>query len=364
MTFARLRPRGASAADRFCQGSTTQTIPLYNILWAELSDGAVKIDFVRSTKSHLKLEKLNLIPNETENPDEPSPADFVAAIQTRAYGKSKPQKRVLALINPNSGPGGAVKKWKTLVKPLFDAARMKVDTITLKKGGEATDIVEKLDLDKYDAILPCSGDGTPHEVFNGLAKRKDAGKALRNTAVGHIPCGSGNGLSLNLYGSNKADVAALGIIKGVDMAIDLVSITQGPRRLLSFMSQSVGIIAECDLGTEHLRWMGSTRFEVGLVMRVVQRKCYPCDLAVKVEVEDKAGIKAHYKRHIDDPSLLEVNGHQEVEGEGLPELKYGTVQDDLPEGWELIPHDKIGNFYCGTVSDWGTVHTVPGPCFD
>lgn len=290
----------------------------------------------------------------------------MSAILSRAYGKSKPQKRVLALVNPNSGPGGAVKKWKNEVKPLFDAARMKVDVIMLKRGGEATDIAENLDLDKYDAILPCSGDGTPHEVFNGLGKRKDASEALRKTCVGHIPCGSGNGLSLNLYGSNKADIAALAIVKGVEMPIDLVSITQGPRRLLSFMSQSVGIIAECDLGTEHLRWMGSTRFELGLAMRVIQKKCYPCDLAVKVEVEGKPEIKAFYKRRINDPSLLGVPSPQEGETQGLPALKYGTIQDDLPEGWELISYDKIGNFYCGTVSiqAWLPIdceHMLTGP---
>lgn len=277
---------------------------------------------------------------------------------SRAYGTSKPRKRIFALVNPNSGPGGAVKKWKTEVKPLFDAARMEVDYVILKRGGEATEIVEALDLDKYDAIIPCSGDGTPHEVFNGLARRKDAKKALRNTVIGHIPCGSGNALSLNLYGTNKVDLAALAIVKGVELPIDLVSITQGPRRILSFLSQSVGIIAECDLGTENLRWMGSTRFEVGLVLRVAQRKCYPCDLAVKFEIEDKAAVKAHYKSHINDESQPSENGHSDEEQGELPALKYGTVQDDLPEGWELVPYDKLGNFYCGNVSATSSLEYV------
>lgn len=254
------------------------------------------------------------------------------------------------LVNPNSGPGGAVKRWTQEVKPLFRAARLEMEVIVLTRGGEATDLVEKMDIDKYDAVIPCSGDGTPHEVFNGLGKRKDAQEALRKIAVGHIPCGSGNALSWNLYGSNKADLAALGIIKGVVTPIDLTSITQGSRRTLSFLSQAVGIIAESDLATEHMRWMGATRFEVGLVMRVFQRKCYPCDLAVKVEVEDKADVKAHYKRHIKDEPLVEMNGHHEEQVEGLPALKYGSVEDKLPEGWELLPEDKIGNFYCGNVS--------------
>lgn len=329
----------------------TRSIPLHNILWAESSLGSLEIDYVRVTKSSVKLEKISLpLSKAAENPNEPDPATFIANILAKAYGKSKPRKRVYVLVNPNSGPGGAVKKWTQEVKPLFEAARMEMDVVHLKRGGEATELMERLDLDKYDVIVPCSGDGTPHEVFNGLGKRKDARLALQKVPVGHIPCGSGNALSWNLYGSNKADVAALGIIKGVVLPIDLVSVTQGSQRLLSFLSQSLGIVAESDLGTENLRWMGSTRFEVGLVMRVFQRKCYPCDLAVKVEVADKAVIKSHYKRHIENDPLAEQNGHEEDATEGLPALKYGTIQDALPEGWELVPHDKIGNFYCGNVS--------------
>ena len=49
------------------------------------------------------------------------------------------------------------------------------------------------------------------------------------------------------------------------MKVDLFSITQGGKRSLSFMSQALGLMADLDLGTEHLRWMGDTRFMVGLL---------------------------------------------------------------------------------------------------
>lgn len=258
------------------------------------------------------------------------------------------------LINPHAGPGGALRKWSNDVKPLFDAARMELDVVTLKRGGEATDLAEQVDIDKYDTIMACSGDGTPHEIFNGLAKRPDAARALSKIAVSHIPCGSGNAMSCNLYGSYRPAFAALAIIKGIVTPLDLVSITQGNRRLLSFLSQALGIVAESDLGTENLRWMGGSRFELGVLMRIFRRRCYPCDVAVKIEVAEKSDIKAHYKRHTSDdggvkPLPVDVAA---VEGEnkGLPQLKYGTVQDKLPDGWELIQYDKIGNFYCGNVS--------------
>jgi sphingosine kinase len=61
------------------------------------------------------------------------------------------------------------------------------------------------------------------------------------------------------------DVAAatLNAIKGRPMAIDLLSILQNDKRTFSFLSQAVGLMADVDLGTEHLRWLGSTRFMYG-----------------------------------------------------------------------------------------------------
>lgn len=277
----------------------------------------------------------------------------MATLLSRAYENSQPRKRAFVLVNPNAGPGKAVTQWQKEVKPLFDAARMQTDVVTLRMGGEATDLVEKLDISKYDTVMSCSGDGTAHEIFNGLAKRPDAKTALTRIAVSHIPCGSGNAMSCNLYGSHHPAIAALGVIKGVVTPMDLVSVTQGNRRIVSFLSQSVGIIAESDLGTEDMRWMGSTRFDVGVLMRVFQRKCYPCDLAVKVEIEEKNDIKAHFKRHSNQQDLkLQAESDESLvtDTQGLPPLKYGTIQDALPEGWELVPQDNIGNFYCGNVS--------------
>jgi hypothetical protein len=47
------------------------------------------------------------------------------------------------------------------------------------------------------------------------------------------------------------------------MSIDLLSILQSGKRSLSFMTQCTGLMADVDLGTEHLRWMGSNRFIYG-----------------------------------------------------------------------------------------------------
>jgi sphingosine kinase len=51
------------------------------------------------------------------------------------------------------------------------------------------------------------------------------------------------------------------------MSIDVLSILQSGKRSLSFLGQSVGLMADLPLNTEHLRWMGSHRFMYGYLRR-------------------------------------------------------------------------------------------------
>ncbi|KAG6907358.1 hypothetical protein DXG01_009242 [Tephrocybe rancida] len=103
--------------------------------------------------------------------------------------------------------------------------------------------------------------------MNGFAHHEDPKKAF-SIPIAPIPTGSGNGLSLNLLGLERGfDVteAALNVIKGKHMKVDVFSLTQDGKRTISFMSQALGLMADLDIGTENLRWMGDTRFMVGLL---------------------------------------------------------------------------------------------------
>jgi sphingosine kinase len=258
--------------------------------------------------------------------------------------ESQVRKRFKVIINPFGGRGNAYELFEKSCRPILEAANCSLDVHITEYSGHAIEIAEKLDLDAYDAIMCCSGDGVPHEVFNGLAKRHDGIKALKSMPVCQLPGGSGNGMCWNLTGTGDASAATLSIIKSIRTPLDLISITQGNNRLLSFLSQSVGIIAEVDLGTEDLRWMGGARFTYGLLQRVWKRTAYPCDIAVKVAIEDKDEIRDHYRRG----GSKEYNT-EEPEEKGLPDLKYGDINSELPADWELVHHPHMGNFYSGNV---------------
>jgi len=329
---------------------------------------------------------------------------------------------------------------------------MNVQVVHTAERDHAKTLAQELDVNNFDTVVACSGDGLPNEVFNGLGSRPDAGHALANLAVCQIPCGSGNAMARNLAGTCNPSHVALGIIKGLPTLLDLISVTYGNRRDLSFLSQALGIVADVDLGTEWMRWMGEERFILGFLWLVLVKKLYPCDIAVKVEIE-KDRVKAHYRDHAERPGegqaddegdqggqaqIQENDGndqdpaeargggdasrrpasgqsddqmlpvgdasrrpasgqsddqarlmggdspspaHGQSEGrieqaaggndgdngadteakvpdaegnQGLPPLRFGTVQSQIPDDWEIVTHSNLGNFYCGNVSGLAT----------
>ncbi|KAH7413992.1 sphingoid long chain base kinase-like protein [Phaeosphaeria sp. MPI-PUGE-AT-0046c] len=331
------------------KNKSTRSIPFYNILWAEHStDGHVVIHYAHAaTKTAVRPA---IIDYDVDKPESTLVEAWIAALLDRAYGLAQRRKRIKVLVNPFGGQGKALKTYDNLIAPILAAARCELDVQKTERQGHGIDIAQNMDIDAFDAVACCSGDGIPHEVWNGLGKRTDAARALNKVAVVQMPCGSGNAASWNFNGTSSPSLAALAVVKGLRTPLDLSSVTQGDTRILSFCSQSVGIVAEVDLATENLRWMGDTRFTVGFLQRVLKKTVYPADIAVKVEYDNKEAVRKAYRAEAskkpgnNDPRDLP---HANT---SLPPLKYGTINDPLPAGWELIPHDHLGNFYAGNIA--------------
>ena len=338
-----------------------KTIPFYHILDAELSNNTIAIKYVRpkSAKKNARLVVRMLIyPVSTA----PSLAQkWTDHVLERAYSAAPRGRKIKVLINPFGGAGKAQHLYTKDIAPLFEAAGCTVDVQRTTHKGHAIEIAAGLDIDAYDVLACASGDGLPMECFNGLARKRNAAEALRKVAVVQLPCGTGNAMSWNLFGTGEPSVAALSIIKGVRTPLDLASITQGDKRTLSFLSQSLGIVAESDLGTENIRWMGEFRFTFGFLVRLLGKTLYPVDYAVKTEIEDKQDIKKHYAQevarlkhqqlHLDD--MLDKETEAQT-GLGLPPLRHGTINDPLPKhedsGWtRLESYPNLGNLYCGNM---------------
>ncbi|KAG5360225.1 Sphingoid long chain base kinase 5 [Yarrowia sp. B02] len=336
----------------------TFEITYENILFAEPSDkreSALKITYG-------DISKTSCIPKSVTTAFDGDAAALAEEIMQKAYGAAKPKKRFLVLVNPNGGTGHAAKVFKYASEPLLRAANCAIDVIETTHRYHAQEIGAEIPMDKYDAIMCCSGDGIPHEVINGMASRpEDGAQLLQSVAICQLPCGSGNSLSWSLNGTSSASIATLKMIKGRAIPVDYMAVTQGDKRVVSFLSQAWGLVADLDLGTEHLRWMGGARFTVGAIARIINRKTFPCEIAVKVYTRDMKELSKHYQKYIVD-RMDPLNSEEiaKLDPNVFASLKYGTVNDPIPSDWEVTTSKGMSNFYTGKMP-WVSADSLAFP---
>ncbi|KAL7412615.1 ATP-NAD kinase-like domain-containing protein [Mrakia frigida] len=343
------RKEGSSSSEGFkLAPKPLLTIPTLLLISSSLSTSSnppspsnllLRINYLSSKSKGHTLTQLRLLLPSASNPQ-----PFLARLDEAAYPHRRVEatKRVLLVVNPFGGKAGAVKVADKVVKPILEAAALRkkgravtVEVVQTTHGGHARDVAETLDPDAFDVIGVVSGDGVIHELFNGFAGRKDALKCLRIPIV-PIPAGSGNGLSISIHGKVdgwSCSLATLNLIKGTPLTMDLCSIKQGSRpRLISFLSTTVGLTAEVDLGTDHLRWMGDTRFTYGVIKKTMELSTWQGTVYLKLDPStnppSKAVFARHLQRSVDSSSRLSGStspspptSRPELEGDGpLPDL--------------------------------------------
>lgn len=72
--------------------------------------------------------------------------------------------RLLIFVNPNSGPGAAVKSFNTRVRSFLGEANISYDLVVTDHVGHCQEVVQKQDFSKYIGIIAVSGDGLLFEV--------------------------------------------------------------------------------------------------------------------------------------------------------------------------------------------------------
>ncbi len=93
------------------------------------------------------------------------------------------------IINPISGTKSK-KDIPGLIDTIVDKSRYEVDIRFTDYAGHAHEITKEMVKNNYYIVVAVGGDGTMNEVASALVHS--------NTALGIIPCGSGNGLARHL----------------------------------------------------------------------------------------------------------------------------------------------------------------------
>ncbi len=123
--------------------------------------------------------------------------------------------RVKVIINPRSGRGRA--REQTDMIDTLGRRYGELDIAPTRHPGHATELAATAAAEGYDLVVAAGGDGTVHEVVNGLVG--DGERA--SLPLGIVPIGSGNDLAFGLGIREKPEEAVQRIFTGARQTIDL-----------------------------------------------------------------------------------------------------------------------------------------------
>jgi diacylglycerol kinase family enzyme len=124
-------------------------------------------------------------------------------------------KPVAIIINPNSGKK---RDFRALISSRLTQSRIAFTYFESTRAFMTWELAESgIELSEYSALIAVGGDGTYHEVVNGMLHRADK----KRIPVGFVPNGSGNDM-LRALGVTNIAKALDYIVKGDLLKADLV----------------------------------------------------------------------------------------------------------------------------------------------
>lgn len=273
------------------------------------------------------------------------------------FGGHGKRRRALIIINPKSGRGDAAESVESTLLPLLrNAGSMVVTQKMTEYPKHATEIMLEAQPGEYDVVLSAGGDGTVHEILQGMLQRADWQEMAQSLQLVQVPCGSGNALAASC-GIWDIATAAYAAIRGEPTSMDIASIHQPSTNstMYSFLSVTYGMVANLDIGTEHLRWMGGARFIWGAIKEIISQRMYDIEISYIGMHEEEEEDADYGTTRCNRPPCRWIPGHTgqhpKVNDNDSPwKTIHGTqvqlcVFSNLPwldMNFNLAPHAEMG----------------------
>jgi diacylglycerol kinase (ATP) len=143
-------------------------------------------------------------------------------------------RKVKIILNPMADMGNA---WR-IARDLRSITEQHggVDWSGTVYPGHAIDLAKQAGEQGYDLVIAMGGDGTVHEVVNGLMKVPEG----KRPVLGVVPVGSGNDFAHGINTSRKPIEALASTLNGNDSAVDLILMTDQHGRQ-EYIDNTLGI---------------------------------------------------------------------------------------------------------------------------
>ena len=108
-------------------------------------------------------------------------------------------QKYMVIYNPSSGREAASNKAFSSLKHVIEKTDAEVTFFATKKKNDALEAATKACNEKYDLIIACGGDGTVHEVVNGIMRSEN------KTKFAILPAGTSNDFAEQLSIPSSAE---------------------------------------------------------------------------------------------------------------------------------------------------------------
>ena len=173
-------------------------------------------------------------------------------------------KHFTFVVNPSGGTRRGLEVLKK-VKPVFAAAELQVHVT--KHAGQAAELADTLDLSDCDGLCLIGGDGTLHEIVNGLMKRK----ANVTVPLGIIPGGTGNSVAQHFECIDPVE-SARRIVAGNIQPLDVIRVRMGDEVDYCVNIVGWGAVVDINRTAEKLRDLGPSRYALAAIPNILRAK--------------------------------------------------------------------------------------------
>jgi YegS/Rv2252/BmrU family lipid kinase len=187
-------------------------------------------------------------------------------------------KSILLFVNPVSGNGKNVENSNFITQELIKENWQ----ITLFISQQKDDFIKYLlnnEISKHTHIGIVGGDGSMHEVINGLGLND----FNLNISILLFPCGSGNALNHDLV-CFTIEEALSRLKRNRSEKVDVIKVNAGSETHFAMSIVGFGIVNDINKRAESMRWMGNLRYTLAALVDIFRNPKYEA----KVEVD---GIK-------------------------------------------------------------------------
>ena len=188
---------------------------------------------------------------------------------------------IFLIVNPVSG----LRKGKSILKrvqKIFNQAEVNLKVVVSQHENHPYELAKDTDLNDVSSICLIGGDGTMHEVINGMLDRSDGVKL----PIGLIPAGSGNALmhDLDCVDPEKSVKA---IINGDSIKLDLFRVKARDKTFYAFNILGWGTPSRVNQLAARLRIFGTARYNIASCIELLRNKTERLIIEMNGESLDK-----------------------------------------------------------------------------